>query len=128
MAKPEPSPRLSRRLFLASAPLAATISGLSPSVGLAAELEAAIDRERDVLAAKPFCDAEYSKAADASAKIVRRICADPARDIEGLKLKARAYLWCYADDAQDALSCLAERGDTVDRKLLNALMRDLFAL
>ena len=98
---------------------------------LSNEYEEAWAAERAVLAAYLQDDAledAHSAAADRTRAIVRRIIAEPARDIEGLKLKGRAYLWCYADDREEALGVLLDQAETTDAKVIHALMRDLLAL
>ncbi len=118
---------LSRRLFAASAPIAA-LAALTlrseampiPSAlsGCAAELYA-VWAELDVCV-----DDEVDEVMDRSYPILERMITTPAADLGDLKMKADAVRWLYAD-VKGQLD--HDFDGTPDLRLLGSLLRDLLA-
>ncbi len=105
---------------------------------LADEFETALAAERAVNTewnelgpdynCSPEWEAAYNRVSAQTSRVVDKIIADPSRNLESLRLKSQAYLWCYANDAEDALACLLEKSNTTDVKVLHAILRDLLAI
>jgi hypothetical protein len=99
----------------------------STLAALSNALEAAWDVERAALA--NGSDDEVERTMEATRTIVYRIIAEPARTLDDLRVKARAFLWCYAGDLDEAMELLtSSEEETADHKVLFSVMRDLLAL
>ena len=110
----------------------AAAGGDATLLALGREFEAAWKRE--IALSKTCSDAEFeddasdvSRAAAFTKSLVLRIYRADAKTMDGIQVKARAFLWCYADDAEEALACLEQQAKTTDYKMLHSIMRDLLA-
>ena len=126
------STNLSRRLFLASAPIAAlAVAGSHVIPSLADEFEAAWAAEKAVLDrfdhSNNWSEDAYDAAASRTSAVVQRILSQPATTLEDFKLRGRAYCWCYSGDRNEALGVLSGRNRSTDEKLVHAIMRDLIS-
>jgi hypothetical protein len=118
-----------RRLFLASAPLAAVAASCAISApSLAQEFEAAWAEELKTMATDGLPDPVYEAAYEKTSAIVDRIMRTPTRDLEGFKLKARAFEWCYSGDRVAALKLIEDEIHATDMAIVHSVMRDLLAL
>jgi hypothetical protein len=114
-------------LVLPSVALAAA----HPDAGLlrlGAAMERAFAREREVWATYGTVDdgafeAASQAAADVTAEIVDRIERMPARTLDGLRVKAAAIAWCYADEPFEP-----DRDATTDVRLAHSIVADLRAM
>ena len=57
-----------------------------------------------------------------------RIIAEPSRDLEDVKLRARACLWRCGGNVKEAVGELTEESGATDRYVLQAIIGDLLAL
>ena len=117
----------SRRLFLAIAPLATLLGGACTAAAhsLADEFEAAWAAEKTAWADAAMSDEAREPFLRRSRAVVERIIAAPTINLDDVKLKARAYLWCHGGDADAAMWPLDRNAATIDAKLISALMRGL---
>lgn len=122
-----------RRSFLAglaaasamsAVPGASAISTLSPHP-LGQELEAAWAAERALLS--PASGADLEAACNASSRIVQQILELPENSIENLKLKARAFAWCWGDHTKIDIEAYDEDA-TTDIRLAASIVRGLLAI
>ena len=126
------SANTSRRRFLAGLPLAGT------AIGLSAPALAAPDADAALLALGHDLDAAWKAeglaageddqeaAFDRSSAIVGRIEVLAAKTMAGVKVKCRAFHWCYADDLDDPL--FVPPAETTDLRLALGIVRDLIKL
>ena len=85
-------------------------------------MEAAWAKERVGL--KSWSDAEYSAAVDKSSAIVDRIVEEPARTLDGLRIKARALAWCHSGEVE---SLGIDENPTTDIRVADSIIRDLLS-
>jgi hypothetical protein len=116
-------------MFAAAASGAAMAAAPHPDAALlelSRQLEAA---QAEEAAACEALDRGRSETVDAAiipaSRIVDDILAVPARSLEGLKVKARAFLWCgwKAEDIDSELF-----GSTTDMQITISILRDLVAM
>ena len=115
------------RLFVAGANALVTAAGRMDGAqapilsDLSKELAAAnAETERH----KTAPDDVFNAAVDRGAEVVDRIYHAPAHTLEGLRIKAEAFLWLNSGDVGWGLE---EKGPT-DRKFAHSLARDLLAM
>ena len=127
-------PKASRRLFLAAGSAAAVCATLKSAaahepdamlIRLGAELAAATENETRVLNSSAK-DVDYYAAHDRTSAVVTRIIATKATTIRGLKVKAKAILWCHSDDVIDATSFSDD--PTTDIRVVTSIVQDLLAV
>lgn len=99
-------------------------------LALGRELDAALVVERAALAAAAADDdAAIEAALDAVGKIIDRIPHIPATTLEGLAVKARAFLWCGHEPDEVGPEVFADIfGCSTDQQLAGSVMRDLVRL
>ena len=86
-------------------------------------LDAQWARELALICDDGDCRDGYEAANDAASAVVRQIEQLQAHTLEGLRVKARAVMWCHQWGRHDPFS-LAEQRST-DVRLAEAIVRDL---
>ena len=134
-------PNLDRRSFARCLGIAALAVGatagvvqagaaLNPDeelIRLGAEFEAAWAAERATK--HPFYEEVFEAAYGRSASIAHRIMVIPAKTLDGLRVKARAVLWCRSGEPiADASFSYDEDHPTTDLILAAGIVRDLLAI
>jgi hypothetical protein len=80
-----------------------------------------------MVAREGVSDAEFSLHVETSSEVVERILAEPALTLNDLRVKARAYLWCWSGAKDDCIGILDEKAKTKDKKVVVSILRDLLA-
>ena len=92
-------------------------------IRLGAELDHAWARELALICDDGDCRDGYEAANDAATGVVRQIEQLQAHTLEGLRVKARAVMWCWQWEKFETFS-LGEH-QTTDIRLSEAIIRDL---
>ncbi|MFA5952786.1 MAG: hypothetical protein WC807_21210 [Hyphomicrobium sp.] len=94
--------------------------------GLGEQLEAAWKFEREATAEflneATISEDDLNAISDETGRVVQKIISLKAATLQGLRVKARAFQWCYADE-EARLS-----GSTTDIRLVQSILDDLFAV
>jgi hypothetical protein len=111
--------------LLPASALATETSADAELLRLGAELDRAWAQEKALIYDDGACGDGYEVANDASSAVGRQIEKQQAHTLEGLRVKARAVMWCHQGEEMDGEPFTLSDQGTTDVRLVEALIRDL---
>ena len=101
-----------------------TVTADAEIIGLGAELDTAWARER-ALGDSDDSGEAFEVAWFATAAVVAKIEQHQAHTLEGLRVKARAVMWCHQGDEMDGEQFSLSEQQTTDIRLVESIVLDL---